>query len=481
MGELHYESAVSLAASIRAKKLGCLELLEHFLARVERHNPKLNAIVHLDPERARLRARAGDAALAKGQSWGPFHGVPMTIKESFDVEGWPTTWGRPDLKDNIARSDSVVVERMQAAGAVLFGKTNVPIHLADWQSFNAVYGATENPWRLGLTPGGSSGGSAAALAAGLTGIEAGSDIGASIRNPAHYCGVFGHKPTYGIVPPRGQATPGVLAAADISVVGPMARRAEDLEPALLAMAGPDALEATAWRLDLPSARKTALRDFRVAVKFSDPNSEVDPEYLDRLQAAADALARAGAVVREAEPDFDTRRYHEVYILLLRAATSGRLADADIERYRRLAAGQADNRYLALMARGQGMSHRDWLPLNNERARFRWKWAEFFRDWDILLCPAAASAAWPHDQAGERHDRTIPLGDKRVPTTDQMFWAGYASLAYLPATVGPIGLTRSGLPVGAQAIAATGEDRTAIAFARTLSAALGGFQPPPGYD
>jgi amidase len=481
MDELHYQSAVALAAAIRAKKISCLELLDHFLDRVRRYNPKLNAIIHLDAERAGERARAADAALAKGEVWGAFHGVPMTIKESFDVEGWPTTWGRPDLKDNRARADSVVAARMQAAGAVLFGKTNVPIHLADWQSFNAIHGTTENPWRVGLTPGGSSGGSAAALAAGLSGIEAGSDIGASIRNPAHYCGVFGHKPSYGIVPPRGQATPGVLAATDISVVGPMTRGAEDLEPALLAMAGPDELEASAWRLDLPARRKTALRDFRVAIKLRDDNSEVDSEYLDRLQATVDALTKAGATVKEAEPDFDTRRYHEVYILLLRAATSGRLADADIERYRRLAAERPDNRYLSLMAKGQGMGHREWLPLNNERARFRWRWAEFFRDWDVLLCPVAASAAWPHDQQGERHDRTIPVNGKRVPTTDQMFWAGYASLCYLPAPVGPVGLTRAGLPVGVQAIAAPGEDRTGVAFIEALSREFGGFQPPPGYD
>ena len=481
MDELHFKSASELAALLQARKVGCVELLEAYLARVQRHNPKLNAIIHLDAERARGRAQAADAALARGESWGPLHGVPMTIKESFDVEGWPTTWGRPDLAANIAGSDSVVAVRMQAAGAVLFGKTNVPIHLADWQTFNAVYGTTENPWRIGLTPGGSSGGSAAALAAGLTAIEAGSDIGASIRNPAHYCGVYGHKPTYGVVPPRGQATPGMLAPADISVVGPMARAAEDLETALLAMAGPDALDAAAWRLALPPARRTALKEFRVAIKFSDQNAEIDAEYADRLQVVADALARAGATVREAEPAFDTRRYHEVYILLLRAATSGRLGDADIERYRRLAAGQPDNRYLSLMARGQGMNHREWLALHNERAHLRWKWAEFFRDWDVLLCPAAASAAWPHDQQGERHDRTIAVNGRRVPTTDQMFWAGYASIAELPATVGPIGLTRSGLPAGVQAIAASGEDRTAIAFMRALAGELGGFRPPPGYD
>jgi amidase len=176
----------------------------------------------------------------------------MTIKESYDVVGMPTTWGLPELKDNIAKTNASAVQRLIDAGVVLFGKTNVPLMLADWQSYNAVYGTTNNPWDVGRTPGGSSGGSAAALAAGLTGIEAGSDIGASIRNPAHYCGVFGHKPTYGICPPRGQALPGRVAAPDISVIGPLARSAGDLAIALAAMAGPTVSTAsgTGWRCPL---------------------------------------------------------------------------------------------------------------------------------------------------------------------------------------------------------------------------------------
>jgi amidase len=152
-----------------------------------------------------MRAREADTALARGAVWGPLHGVPMTIKESFNVAGTPTTWGVPDHKDNITTEDALSVTRMKAAGVTLFGKTNVPLLLADWQSFNKIYGTTNNPWDVTRSPGGSSGGSAAALAAGLTGIDTGSDIGASIRNPAHYCGVFGHKPTYGILPPTGQS------------------------------------------------------------------------------------------------------------------------------------------------------------------------------------------------------------------------------------------------------------------------------------
>ena len=261
--ELHFKTAVDLAAMIRRKEIGCLELLDHFIARGEAYNEGLNAIVVWRVEEARVRARAADDALARGESCGPLHGVPMTIKESYDWVGTPTTWGVPDLKDNIAETNSVVVERMLAAGANLFGKTNVPLLLGDWETFNEIYGTTNNPWDVARVPGGSSGGSAAALAAGLTAIESGSDIGASIRNPAHYCGVYGHKPTWGLVPLRGQAMPGSLSHADISVVGPLARGAEDLALALQAMAGPDLLEADGVDLLL------------------------DREVLDRLAAAAE--------------------------------------------------------------------------------------------------------------------------------------------------------------------------------------------------
>ncbi|HWP14407.1 MAG TPA: amidase family protein, partial [Xanthobacteraceae bacterium] len=231
MDQLHYKSATDLASLIRRKKVSALELLDHFLDRIEKHNPKLNAVIWMDREGARKRAKAADAALKKGKRLGPLHGVPMTIKESFQVAGSPTTWGLPAMKDNVTQTTAVVAQRMIDAGVTLFGKSNVPVMLADWQSYNSVYGTTNNPWDVSRTPGGSSGGSSAALAAGLTGIEAGSDIGSSIRNPAHYCGVFGHKPTYGLITPRGQALPNVVAPSDISVVGPLARSAQDLDVA----------------------------------------------------------------------------------------------------------------------------------------------------------------------------------------------------------------------------------------------------------
>ena len=484
MADLAFSSARELVSLLRRKKIGCLELLDAYLARVDRYNPGLNAIIATDVDNARRRARAADRALAKRQVWGPLHGLPMTVKESYDVAGLPTTWGVPELKDNVPAENALAVERLLGAGAVVFGKTNVPLYLADWQSYNAVYGTTNNPWDVSRSPGGSSGGSAAALAAGLTGLEAGSDIGASIRNPAHYCGVYGHKPTYGIVPPRGQALPGKVAAGDISVIGPMGRSAADLELALSVMAGADVIDGAGWRLRLPAPEQKSLREYRVAVMLSDPASEVDQAVQDRIQAVADFLARQKARVSDrARPAIDTAEANRVYIMLLRAATSGRQTDEVFARNAEIVRGLApgDERYYARMMRANTLSHREWLQLDEMRHRMRLQWAEFFEEYDLLLCPAAASAAFPHDQQGERHDRTIPVNGRPVPTTDQLFWAGFSGMVYLPSTVAPAGLTPGGLPVGVQIVGPQHGDRTCIAFARLLEEEFQGFVPPPGYE
>jgi amidase len=479
----HFRSAKQLASDIRRRKLGCLEVLDLYLARMERLNGKLNAIVVTDVDGARRRARQADAALRRGKPWGPFHGVPMTIKESYDVAGMPTTWGLPALKDNVAPRNALAVDRLLAAGVVLFGKTNVPAWLADYQSYNDVYGTTNNPWDLARSPGGSSGGSAVALAAGLTGLEAGSDIGSSIRNPAHYCGVFGHKPTFGIVPPRGQALPGRVAQGDISVIGPMARSAEDLAIGLSVMAGPDEIDGAGLRLALPAPRRKALREFKVAVMLDDPAAEVDREVQARLQALADFLGKRKVKVSlTARPAFDTAEAHRTYIFLLRAATAGRQTAEEFSRNAEITRGLApdDQRYYAWTMRANTASHRDWLAANETRHKMRWRWAEFFREWDLLLCPVASSAAFPHDHAGERHERMITVNGKRVPCVDQLFWAGYGGMAYLPATVAPAGLTPAGLPVGVQIIGPQYGDRTCIEFARLLEREFQSFVPPPDY-
>jgi len=483
MLDIPFRSAKQLAADIRKKKIGCLELLDLYRARVEKYDGALNAVVVRDFDRARTRARAADRALARRQTWGPLHGVPMTIKESYDVAGLPTTWGVPAYAKNVAAKNAVAVDRLLGAGLVLFGKTNVPLFLADWQSYNAIYGTTNNPWDVARAPGGSSGGSGAALAAGLTGLEAGSDIGSSIRNPAHFCGVYGHKPTWGIVPRTGQALPWQTAAVDIDVVGPLARSTDDLALALSAMAGPEEIEAAGWQLRLAPPRRKRLRDFKVALMLDAPCAAVDREVQDRLQALGDFLGRQKVKVDDtARPGIDPAEAFAVYTRLLRAATSDRQSDADFERNAAIARGLAvgDQSYYARASRAAVLSHRDWLAANETRHRMRRAWAEFFTQYDVLLCPVAGTAAFPHDHKGERHERTLVVNGARVPVTDHLFWAGYSGAFYLPSTAAPCGFTPGGLPVGVQIVGPQYGDLTCLAFAGHLEREFQAFVPPPGY-
>lgn len=478
-----FEPAVELAAAIRGRQVGCAELLDLHLRRIERYNPSLNAIVVLDAERAKARAREADGALARGETWGPLHGLPITVKEAFDVGGLPTTWGVPALRDNVAAANAAVVDSLVGAGAIVVGKTNVPLLLSDWQTFNAIHGTTSNPWDLARGPGGSSGGSAAALAAGLSALEVGSDIGASIRNPAHYCGVYGHKPSFGVVPQAGHGIPGARVPIDILVCGPLARSADDLEAAMAIIAGPEPWDRPAWRLALPAAEKHRLAQFRVAVLLDDPNCRVDSTVEDLIQAAVEALAKAGATVDDgARPDLDTARAHALYLRLLRGATGALLPQPAFDDLRAQARdlGADDDSYRARVLRGAVQGHREWFQAHEARHGLRATWARFFQDFDVLLCPVAASAAFPHDQKRDRLERTILVNGAPQDYNDQLFWAGLPSLAYLPATAAPVGLTPAGLPVGMQIIGPYLGDRTTIRFARLLAAEIGGFVPPPGY-
>jgi amidase len=480
---LHYRSAIELGKKLARRKIDAPELLEAMTARVERIDPAINAVVVRDYPRARKAAEAAHKRLKAGEPLSPVDGVPITVKESFDWAGTPSTWGVPALKDNRPATTAVAVQRLEAAGAVLFGKTNVPLMLADWQTFNAIYGTTNNPWDLTRGPGGSSGGSAAALATGMSALELGSDIGASIRNPAHYCGVYGHKPTYGIVPMRGHLLPGAYAYADISCGGPLARSASDLALALSLLAGPHGPEERQLRFQLAKPRVKKLADARVAVMLDDPASEVDRTVQERIAVLAHYLEpRVKSLSWTARPAFDTAEANDVYVRLLRGATSGRQTDADFaDNLERRAALKPDDRsYFAVMTQANTMHHREWLKLNNRRHQMRLAWDEFFRDFDVLLCPAAASAAFPHDHKGERHERTIIVNGHPVPVTDQLFWAGYPGGYYLPSTVAPIGLTPEGLPVGVQIVAAEHADLTAIRFAALIEREFCQFQPPPEY-
>ena len=474
-------SATKLLQALRAKKLGALELFDLYAARVREHNRALNAICVMDLDAGRKSARAADRAKGKR---GPLHGLPMTVKESYDVAGWPTTWGLPEHKGNIAQADALAVERLKRAGAIVFGKTNVPVLLADWQSFNPVYGTTNNPWDLLRTPGGSSGGSAAALAAGLTGLEMGSDIGASIRNPAHYCGVYGHKPTWGVCPTRGHALPGVVMPVDITAIGPLGRSADDLALALEVTAGPDAIDAAGWRLALEKPKLASFRKLRVAVLPSHPTAEVDASVSGALQRLADALAKKGARVSDkARPDFDPDEAHRVYIALLRATTAGRQLPEHVALWEELSQKRAktDMSYEAQAARGNVMRMKEWPAWSNRRHQMRLLWAEFFKEWDVLLCPTAATPAFPQNQKGERWERMIDVNGKLQPSTTQMFWAGYSGMCFLPSTIAPVELAGGKLPVGVQIVAPQYADYRSIAVARLIEREYYGFTPPPGYD
>ncbi len=481
MTELHFRSASELARALQRKELSSLELLDHLLDRFARLNPRINAVVHVDAERARERARAADAALARGESWGPLHGLPITIKDSFEVAGMPCTSGAPELAKHVPTQHADAVQRLTDAGAVVFGKTNLPLYAGDFQSYNAVYGTTNNPWDTARGPGGSSGGSAAALAAGLTGLELGSDIGGSIRNPAHYCGVYGLKTTHGIVPMRGHipGPPGTLSEDDLGVAGPMGRSAADLALGLDVLAGPNASDAVAWRLALPPPRALRLADARVDVWLDDDLGPVDAEVRDVLQNAIDAIAKAGARIDAKTRPLDPTLQHRTYVQLLNAALGAGFPPDVIARAEPTAPTlpASDDSTAANSLRGLALRHREWLGLNERRTRLRAQWAGYFRDVDVLLCPIMPTAAFAHDHR-DINARTMRINGQDE-TYFQLFWAGLAVNAYLAAAVAPAGCTRSGLPCGVQIVGPYLEDRTPVAFAAQLADVLGGFTPPPG--
>ncbi|MDH5675032.1 MAG: amidase [Myxococcales bacterium] len=477
---LAFCDATEIARRIRDGELSALECLEYFLGRVQRFE-SLNAVVVLDAERARRQAREADALRARGQSLGPLHGVPMTIKESFDVAGLATTWGDPNCKDNVAQTDAIATARLKAAGAVIFGKTNVPLQLSDFQSYNAIYGTTNNPWDLERSPGGSSGGESAALAAGLSSLGLGSDIGGSIRNPSHYSGVFGHKASYGIIAHNGHSTAPTAAASDLGAFGPLARSARDLRLALKLVAGPGPLQQPGWQLTLPEADRT-FSQLRVAVWADDPQAPVSAEVAARCRQLGEVLEKAGARVSlEARPAFDAVEAYSCYRKLLASALSARQSD-EVSRTQRRAAtafSADDDGPAARAAWNAVMPHRLWLQLHEQRSKLRGTWQAFFEDWDLLICPVAPTPAFAHDHR-PFHERAMMVDGETRAYFEQLFWAGLATLSYLPSTVIPTGPGRAGLPIGVQLVGPQFHDLRTIDVAEKLAALGFGFQPPPGY-
>ncbi|MXW52835.1 MAG: amidase [Gammaproteobacteria bacterium] len=486
MSELAFQSATNLARMIREKQISSVELLEFYFHRIDEYNPGLNAIIWQMRDEAMDSAQRADKRLASRAEVGPLHGVPMTIKESYDVVGTPSTWGIPDLKDNFPKRDALSVQRLKNAGAVIMGKTNVPLRLSDFQSYNDIYGTTNNPWDRERIPGGSSGGSAATLAAGLSGIDSGSDIGGSIRNPAHFCGIFGHKPTWNLLPPRGHATPGILSPSDLSVIGPMARSAEDLELAVKVMAGPDEIQSRGLSLDLPSLSKPP-SEWQVAVWQNDPIAPVDKLIEERVLAVADTLDKLGASIDyEARPFESARNVQTTYQCLLNATMSCRLPDADyaelVERVENQASESASNNgdVRANQLRiSQVARFRDWIQFNEERTHLRWDWHEFFKKYDVVIAPIMASAAFPHDHR-PMWERSIIVNGEEQSYFTQLFWAGLAVNVYLPSTVIPTGLSGDGLPAGVQIIGPEYGDLMTIDMAKVLEREGYSFIAPPDY-
>jgi amidase len=475
-----YSSATELARAIKAKQVSSLELTDLYIERIKRYDSQINAVVVHDFERGREAAIAADDALARGEDLGSLHGVPMTIKEAYDIEGLPTTWGIPEMKDNVATRDADTVARLKGAGAVFFGKTNVPLNLADFQSFNDIYGTTNNPWNLERIPGGSSGGSAAALAAGLTGLEAGSDIGGSIRNPAHFCGVYGHKPTWGIVSDEGHSLPETYGPADIAVVGPMSRSAEDLALSMDIVAGPARRDQRGWRLDLPRPSKKSIADFRVAILPTHEHAPVATEIADRVQSIGDTLAKLGATVSDgALPDIDFDESFEIYSSLLWGVMAQSMSEEEKDALRATRGQSGDGSIASDFERFAIQEHGEWLTFSNQRYRLRQQWDAFFNEWDILICPQTATEAFPHDH-GEYFGRTVRVDNEDQEYFRQVFWAGTITVAHLPSTVFPTGLSRGGLPIGLQAVGAEYNDYITIDFARLIANEIGGYQAPPNF-
>lgn len=484
--EWDYRTVKELTEALRGRRISASELVNHTIARIEALDEHLNAVVVRDFERARKAAFAADVALGKGERRALL-GLPITIKEPFNIAGLPTTWGFPQFRDFVPKEDALIVSRVKGAGAVILGKTNVPVGLGDFQSYNDIYGTTNNPWDIGRSPGGSSGGSAAAIAAGYGPLSLGSDIGGSLRMPAHFCGVYAHKPTLGLIPMRGYNPPPSLPLpghGDLAVVGPLARSAADLALAMEVISAPDEEgEGIAYRLVLPPARHDTLQSYRVLVIDTHPLIPTDTAVRTAIGRLAERLVKAGVKVAHASALLpNLAESARLYMRLLGAAKSASLTPDRYEAAQRSAGGLApgDTGLGAERTRGTVMSHREWIQTDVARARVEQQWSLFFRDWDVVLYPPGPVPAFPHDHSAPIEARHIEIDGEEYPYYDACFvWADPASTCGLPATAAPIDRSPTGLPIGVQIIGPYLEDRTTMVFAELLEREFGGFVPPPG--
>ncbi len=480
-------SATSMLRALRAREISASELLELHLDRIETYNSELNAIVTFNTDEARMRAKEADLSRDRGID-GPLLGLPVTIKDCIYVRGLPTTGGLAERAEEISAEDAPAVSRLRAAGVVLLGKTNVPPYASDWQSDNPVFGRSNNPWDLERTPGGSTGGGAAAVAAGLSPLELGGDFCGSVRIPAAFCGIYGHKPSVAAVPGIGHFPGGPLAnaATPIAVLGPLARAANDLELALDVVAAPQVGDEVGWRLDLPPKRHEVLRDFRVAVLPSLSWQPVDDEITEALDTLATHLREAGAEVTETAPDMlgDMRDFFRAYTMVISAMSSLRLT-ADERHWQAERCRSLNDEMLDAWADGLEISGQEYIEVFDKREQYRASFRRFFEGIDILLSPADIVNAYRHMDAPfpDRlmdEDCRLAVNDGSVIYDRQCVYPSLASFSGHPATALPVGIGKSGMPVGVQALGPYLEDRTTIAFAGLVEREIGGYSPPPRY-
>ena len=463
--EVAYWSVVEQAKAIKEGEFTSRELLELTIERIESVNPELNAVVTMDLDLARKLADEADAKLKAGSVVGPLHGIPITVKDALETAGIRSTGGATELHNHVPDRDAPVVKAVKDAGAIVLGKTNLPRWSGDIQAYNDMFGTTVNPWNSDRVPGGSSGGAAAAVSAGLSSFEIGTDIGGSIRFPASFCGIYGHKPSFGIVPSTGYIDheAGGTTEADVNVIGPMARSAEDLELLLelmLRKEGP--LVAS---LAEPPQDVTALR---VAAWLDDPFCPIDSQVASVLEAAVTNLENTGlSVDREARPDIDP---NEAFSLGSWLVTSAMLQSMPAETLK------------ALNEEGAAppqTTHREWLDNHTRREAIRLKWAEFFENYDAIIMPISPVPPFPHNQEGNFGTRTLQGSDGQTrPYSDLIRWTILTGMAYLPATTPPIGRDSDGLPVSFQVVGPYGGDYTTIRLAEFIAEHNGGYSKPP---
>jgi amidase len=478
-----YASAAKAAKAIQTKQVSSVELTKLMLDRIQKLNPKINAIVTITADAAMRRAKEADAALAKGKIWGPLHGVPCTIKDTFETAGVLTTAGAPFLKNYVPKQDAAAVARMRAAGMVMLGKTNVPFMASDWQSYNELFPTSNNPWDLNRTPGGSTGGGAAATAAGLGYLALGSDIGGSIRVPSHFCGLFGHKPTVDVIPLRGHIPPppGSTSIPNyLAVAGPLARSADDLLLALKILGGPEPADAVAYRWTLPPARKKSIREYKIRYMLDHPMCPATAEVKKRIQAAVDVLRKAGASLEEGFPaGMNVADQYMSYLRLLAPVMLDGSPEAELDGLRKSRPAD-DDFFLKAFKEAAAGSPDKWVEANIHRYAARAAWADYFREYDAFLMPVDFIPAFPHDHIPNQSLRALKTAEGQRRYTDQIFYPSFAVMTGLPATAAPVGLTKEGLPVGIQILGPWLEDATPIFVAGILEKEFG-FQIPKGFE